>query len=135
MRVPLLALAVTSALSALAIASCGEGGTGVGTAPTNAPPCPGFESGASAVPPRAGDPCNHLQVCSYPPCSGVTCPSTQTIAYCPGPGGQWQIEVRGDGGVFTDAEVPEISVDGGSDGGDAGDAGDAIDAIDATDAD
>jgi hypothetical protein len=119
MRARFLIVALTSIVSALAIASCSEGGTGVGTAPPPAKPCP-------AAAPAAGSPCQALQVCPYPPCTSGTCVSTQTVAYCPGgAGATWQISVAGDGGGFSDAEIPEISIDSGNDGAEAGDAGDA----------
>lgn len=131
MRARFLIVAITSVVSALAIASCSEGGTGVGTAPGTPRPCP---QGTPADPmPAAGAGCTHLQVCSYPKCTSSTCPSTQTVAYCPGPGGTWQISVAGDGGGFTDAEVPEISIDAGGDGGDAGEASTDAPSTDAAD--
>jgi hypothetical protein len=99
-----LVLALAGLISALGVASCGEGGTGVGTAPSPPGPCPG-------TPPTGA--CSKLQVCAYPVCpaGAVTCPTTETLAYCPGPNGTWQITTRGDGGMFTDAVIPEISVD------------------------
>lgn len=108
MRARFLSIAIASVLCAIAAASCGQGGTGVGTAPPPPGACPaaGLPSGR----------CEILQVCAYPLCSvGATCAQTDIVAFCPGPGGTWTITTRGDGGTFTDAVIPEISTDANTD--------------------
>ncbi len=107
-----IALVTLIASLAGAVASCGEGGTGVGTAPPQSPGCP------DAGIPTPGSTCNALQVCDYP--------IEQKVAVCPFAGGTWEVHERGEAGPFADAEIPET---------DAGDTGDAIvedaDALDA----
>lgn len=102
----LLVFAVAGLMSAFAVASCGQGGTGVGTAPSPPGACP-------ATPPSGA--CSKLQVCAYPVCAtgAVNCPQTETVAYCDGR--TWTVTNRGDGGSFADAVIPEIAVDSASD--------------------
>lgn len=129
----LVFVGIAGLLSALAMASCSEGGTGNGTAPPAAPPCRDALDGGI---PKAGEACNALQVCPYEKCDGVN----PCVAYCPGPGSQWQLQTRGDGGAFADGEIPEVAIDASTDApsdapSDATDApSDAADAAEAPDA-
>jgi hypothetical protein len=116
------AVALISVVASVAIAACSEGGNGTGSSPPPPPACP-------ATAPAPGTACTALQVCDYPTETGVGA----QVAVCPFAGGQWELHIRGDGGVLADAEIPEISVDSAIDGDDA--ASDATDdAADATDA-
>jgi hypothetical protein len=140
------ALALVSVIASIAVASCGEGGTGVGTAPPESGKCPDKV-------PATTDGCNALQVCNYgldgvPLAAQQQCtPTNCIVAVCSSAGTKWEVQQAGDGGTFADAVVPEVAVDGAAESGDATDdasdtASDAIDgatdalddAIDATDA-
>ncbi len=92
---------------------CGNGGTGVGTAPPLPEACP-------ASVPTTGATCKGPQVCTY----------GDTVAVCSAIKGTWTIETRGEAGPFT-----ESGADTGSDATDAadGDAADGDAAGDATD--
>jgi hypothetical protein len=123
MRREFAALAFAALLASLAVASCSEGGNGIGTAPNQAPPCP-------AEPPVAGTSCTALQVCSYPTCASPSCPPTELVAVCPFAGGSWELDQRGDGGTFADVDLPEVPTDA-LDDADETDVEDADDALDA----
>jgi len=125
MRSSAVLIVMTVLLAPLAVASCGDGGTGVGTAPPNSTGCP---TDPDKV---AGQPCGALNVCAYPVCeSAVKCPTTTKVAYCSGAvGAKWEVSTPGDAGGFTDGGiVPPVEA------GDAADASETSDAEDATDA-
>lgn len=117
-----LALGLITLVASIAVASCGEGGTGVGSSPPQSPSCP-------TTVPAEGTTCPALQVCDYPQGAGF---DDDLVAVCPFAGGTWDVHERAEAGVFTDAEIPEVTTDAAGDA-EAGDAADADETTDAAD--
>ncbi|MBI2391251.1 MAG: hypothetical protein HYV09_16800 [Deltaproteobacteria bacterium] len=121
MRSSLVLFVVAMLAVPAAVASCGEGGTGVGSAPPPAGPCPA-EADLDKL---AGQPCTALQTCAYPQCEASPCPPTTRVAYCPGAGSKWEVSGTIDAGGFADALPLDTSTPEAGEAGEAGEVGEA----------
>lgn len=110
-------LALVCVVATIATASCGEGGDGTGTSPELPPACPKTSA-------ELTNPCPALNVCDFP--------TEQKVAVCPFANGTWDVQQKGEAGVFADAVVPEVSVDAAAEVSDALD--DATEAGETSDA-